>query len=138
MTVYSVMFPTKFERVTFWGSVCSPRSVHIKGVHDPNAPVRRAAETTIRRLGPCCKFAIAISSEPNRLQEAHLRNLLGSLTCDLAVFESLADIRPMKCYLDALKKCLTSDALHNIMPSHIIRSVKAKVRAISRLKIGSA
>jgi hypothetical protein len=38
----------------------------------------------------------------------------------------------MKCYMDALKKCLTSDAVHSIMPSRIVWSVKAKVRAISR------
>ncbi len=59
-------------------------------------------------------------------------NLLGGITCDLAVYESLADVRPIKCYMDALKKCLTSDAVHSIMPSHIVWSVKAKVGAIIR------
>jgi hypothetical protein len=132
MAVYNSMFPTNFERVTFWGAVCAPHSVHVKGVHDPNAAVRRAAEVTIRRIGPCREFATALNSEPNRFQEAHLWNLLGGITCDLAVFESLADIRPLKCYMDALKKCLTSDALHSIMPGHVIRSVRAKVRAASR------
>jgi hypothetical protein len=106
--------------------------VHIKGVRDPLAPVRRAAETTIRWLGPCREFAAVINLEPNRLQEALLWNLLGGIMCDLAVYESLADVRPMKCYMDTLKKCLTSDAVHSIMPSHIVWSVKAKVRAISR------
>ncbi len=53
MAIYCAVFPTKFKRVSFWGSVCTPRSVHIKGVCDPHAPVRRAAETTIQRPGVC-------------------------------------------------------------------------------------
>jgi hypothetical protein len=90
MTVYCAVFPTKFEQVSFWGSVCAPRSVHIKGVRDPLAPVRRAAETTIQQLGPCQEFAVAINLEPNRLQEALLWNLLGGIMCDLAVHEPMS------------------------------------------------
>jgi hypothetical protein len=54
------------------------------------------------------------------------------MTLDLAVFESLGEMRPLKCYADTVKKCLTSDALHSLMPAYVVRSVRAKVRAASR------
>ncbi len=132
MAVSSSLFPTNFERVTFWGVVRAPRSVHIRGVLDSQASVRRAAEVTLRRMGPCKEIATVLNSEPNWMQEAHLWNLIGGLTLDLAVLELLGEVRPLKSYNDVVKKCLSSDAMHSIMPGHVVRSVRAKVRAASR------
>jgi hypothetical protein len=132
MAVHSALFPTSFERLSFWAAVGAPRSIHVRGVVDPQSAVRRAAEVTLRRLGPCKEIATVLDSEPNRMQEAHLWNLVGGLTLDLAVLESLSEVRPLKAYADIVKKCLSSDALHRIMPGHIARGVRAKVRAASR------
>jgi hypothetical protein len=132
MAVYSALFPSNFERVSFWAAVGAPRSVHVRGIVDTQTPVRRAAEVTLRRMGPCKEIATVLNSEPNRMQEAHLWNLVGGLTLDLAVLESLGEVRPLKAYTDIVKKCLSSDALHRIMPGHVTRAVRAKVRAASR------
>ncbi len=57
---------------------------------------------------------------------------MGGITLDMAILESLKEIRPLKCYIDMVKKCLSTDALHGIMPGYVVRSVWAKVRAASR------
>jgi hypothetical protein len=132
MAVFSALFPSNFERVSFWAAVGAPRSIHVRGIVDPQAIVKRAAEVTLRRIGPCKEIATVLNCEPNRMQEAHLWNLAGGLTLDLAVLEALGEVRPLKAYMDIVKKCLSSDALHRIMPGHIVRGVRAKVRAASR------
>jgi hypothetical protein len=128
-TRYSTaLLSNDFRMPSVWSFLQAPTSVFFQDVKDPSGSVANVLKGSIMRLGPCTEVRKALEFDSSNEAEEQVWELVRSMEADCAVFETMSGIRPLKCYMDMLRKLLDCDGLMMLLPRSKLLSLRNLIR----------
>jgi hypothetical protein len=121
-----------FRIPSVWSFLQAPPSVFFQDVKDPSGLIANILKGAIMKLGPCAEVKKALEFDSSCEAEEQVWKLVRSMEADCAIFEVMSGIRPLKCYLDMLRKLLDCNGLMMLLPRSRLLSLQNMVRRFDR------